>query len=229
MGMELQLRIEGMTCDHCARTVREALESLPGVGAEVSLREGVARVRTEGAVSPQALASAIAERGFTATLLEGDGGEPAAAAGKGLDVAVVGAGSAAFAGALRAAEAGARRVTLIEAGTLGGTCVNVGCVPSKILLRGAQTAWHQEHHPFAGVGQRPATVDRRAMVRQQQGRVAELRQTKYADLLAANAKIGLLRGFASFIDERTLRVELADGGTEILRPDRILIATGASP
>ncbi len=225
--MELQLRIAGMTCEHCVKTVRRALESLPGVAAEVSLAEGLARVRTPAAaLDTDALAAAVAEQGFVATLIDrratGGGAD-------GLEIAVVGSGSAAFAGALRAAEAGARRVTLIEAGTLGGTCVNVGCVPSKILLRGAQTAWRQGHHPFAGVSRRPAAVDRREMVAQQQMRVAELRQTKYADLLAADPRLELVRGFASFADERTLRVELADGGTEILRPDRILLATGASP
>jgi mercuric reductase len=58
-----------------------------------------------------------------------------------LQIAIIGSGSAAFACALRAVEAGAQ-VTLIELGTLGGTCVNVGCVPSKIMIRGAHLA-HQ--------------------------------------------------------------------------------------
>ena len=152
----------------------------------------------------------------------------AAETGDGLHVAVIGSGSAAFAGILRAAERGAR-VTLIEAGTLGGTCVNVGCVPSKILLRAAHVAHLQVNHPFDGLERQRAQVDRRALLAQQQGRVDELRQAKYADLLEADDRLSLLRGFARFADERTLRVELAGGGTETLRPDRILIATGASP
>ncbi len=144
-----------------------------------------------------------------------------------LDVVVIGSGSAAFAGAIRAAEEGAR-VTLIEARTLGGTCVNVGCVPSKILLRAAHVAHQQEHHPFAGVSRCPMTVDRKAVVAQQQARIAELRQTKYADILAANPRLKLLRGWAAFEDDRTLAVELTGGGHQTLRPDAILIATGAS-
>src|SRR3972149_1046902 len=68
-----------------------------------------------------------------------------------LRVAVIGSGGAAFAGALRAADEGAS-VTMIESGTLGGTCVNVGCVPSKIMIRGAHIAHLLAEHPFPGIG-----------------------------------------------------------------------------
>ncbi len=101
---------------------------------------------------------------------------------------------------------------------LGGTCVNVGCLPSKILLRAAHLAHLQEAHPFDGLGRARARVNRRALVRQQQRRVEELRRAKYADILEANPRLALLRGSASFEDEHTLRVELADGGLETLRP-----------
>ncbi|OGA90349.1 MAG: mercury(II) reductase [Betaproteobacteria bacterium RIFCSPLOWO2_12_FULL_66_14] len=146
-----------------------------------------------------------------------------------LRVAVIGSGGAAFAGALRAADEGAS-VTMIESGTLGGTCVNVGCVPSKIMIRGAHIAHLLAEHPFPGIGRRVAMVDRRALVRQQQARVEELRHVKYESLLESRAaSIRLLRGVARFTDARTLLVMLPDGGTETVRADRILVATGASP
>ncbi len=145
-----------------------------------------------------------------------------------LHVAIVGSGSGAFAAALRAAERGAR-VTMIEAEVVGGTCVNIGCVPSKILLRGAHTVHTQRDHPFDGVERTRPRVDRTAMVAQQQARVAELRRSKYEDLVAASAAIELVHGFASFEDARTLRVVGAGNATRILPADRILIATGASP
>ncbi len=145
-----------------------------------------------------------------------------------LRIAILGAGSAAFAAAIRAAEAGAR-VTMIERGTLGGTCVNVGCVPSKILVRAAHLAHLQASHPFEGLGRSRPEIDRRALLAHQERRVEELRQAKYADLLEANPRLTLVRGSARFDDERTLLVERAGGGEETLRPDRVLIATGASP
>lgn len=119
-------------------------------------------------------------------------------------------------------------MTMIERGTLGGTCVNVGCVPSKIMLKAAQVARLQGHHPFEGVGRGPVPIDRAAMVAQQQGRVEELRRAKYEDLVAASSRIRLLRGAASFADAGTLQVE-ANGEATTLTTDRILLATGASP
>ena len=66
-----------------------------------------------------------------------------------LHVVIIGTGSGAFAAAIKATEGGAR-VTLVESGTLGGTCVNVGCVPSKIMIRAAHIAHLQHHHSFDG-------------------------------------------------------------------------------
>jgi len=154
---------------------------------------------------------------------------PRDGAGKKLHVAVIGSGGAAFAGALRAADEGAS-VTMIEAGTLGGTCVNVGCVPSKIMIRGAHVAHTVAHHPFTGIGRQAASVDRRALVAQQQARVEELRLAKYESILDSRAEtIRLLQGVARFENARTLKVERPDGRTYTVRADRILVATGASP
>lgn len=145
-----------------------------------------------------------------------------------LEIAIVGSGSGAFAAALRAAEEGAH-VTMIERGTLGGTCVNVGCVPSKILLRTAHLAHHQGHHPFEGLSRFDSRVDRAAMVSQQEARVESLRRTKYENLLAETPSIRLVRGSARFADASTLRVTPENGSELYLSPDRILLATGASP
>ena len=72
-----------------------------------------------------------------------------ALSGDGYDVAIIGSGSAAFAAAIRA-DLGAC-VVMVEAGILGGTCVNIGCVPSKALLRAAEVYHLAGHHNFAGI------------------------------------------------------------------------------
>jgi len=142
-------------------------------------------------------------------------------------VAIVGSGSAAFAAAIEAAGRGAR-VTLIEgAEEIGGTCVNVGCVPSKILIRAAHVVHQAAHHGFDGIGRRRPGIDRAALWRQQQGRVEQLRRAKYEDILRSRPNIRLLRGWARFADPHTLLVRGADGAEQSLRPDRILLATGA--
>lgn len=145
-----------------------------------------------------------------------------------LNVAIIGTGSAAFAAAIRAVENGAE-VTVIEAGTIGGTCVNVGCVPSKIFIRAAHVVHLQTTHPFPGIGKAGVQVDRKALVTQQQARVEELRHVKYESILESNPGIKLLRGYASFMDEHTLLVKQPDGSEVTLAADRILIATGRSP
>jgi mercuric reductase len=98
------------------------------------------------------------------------------------------------------------------------------------MIRGAHVAHVLAHHPFPGIGRQAPRVDRRALVAQQQARVEELRRAKYEAILESRAEsIRLLRGVARFEDARTLSVALSVGGREIVRTDRILVATGASP
>ncbi len=143
-------------------------------------------------------------------------------------VAVIGSGGAAMAAALKAAERGAR-VTLIERGTLGGTCVNIGCVPSKIMIRAAHIAHLRRESPFDdGIQAATPVILRERLLAQQQGRVDVLRQAKYQDVLDAQPAITVVHGEARFQGARTLSVRLHDGGERTITFDRCLIATGAS-
>jgi mercuric reductase len=143
-------------------------------------------------------------------------------------IAIIGSGSAAFAAAIRATEAGAR-VTIIEAGVIGGTCVNVGCVPSKIFIRAAHVAHLAAAHPFNGLERHALGVERAQLVAQQQARVEELRRAKYEDILETRPDISLVRGRARFADSRTLLVARPDGSEQRIVADRILISTGSRP
>jgi len=143
-------------------------------------------------------------------------------------IAIVGTGSGAFAAAIKAAEEGAR-VTMIEGGeVIGGTCVNVGCVPSKIMIRSAHIAHLQSSHAFDGITLHQPQINRAKLVQQQQARVEELRYAKYESILDNNPDIELIRGWASFEDAHTLVVKQPDGIKTCLTPDKILLATGAS-
>lgn len=219
------LDITGMTCEHCAQTVHRALQKLPGVEARVSYPEGKAYVEKVGSARVPEIVGAISAAGYGAR--EAGRGALRGSGGAGLHVAIIGSGSAAFAAAIRAAQEGAR-VTMIESGVLGGTCVNVGCVPSKILIRAAESARTQEHPHFAGLGACSPAIDRAALADQQQGRVDALRQAKYQDVLDGNPAIRLLKGHARFQDAHTLIVE-GEGAARTVVADRFLIATGAMP
>jgi mercuric reductase len=219
------LHVTGMTCDHCAASVKQALLTVAGVTrADVSYPEATARVEVDADTPVAALLDAVRAKGYGAEV----GGDAASKAPTKLSVAIIGTGSAAFAAAIRAVEEGAE-VTVIEASTIGGTCVNVGCVPSKILIRAAHVAHLQARHPFPGLARHAPTLDRKALVAQQQARVEELRHAKYESILETNPGIKLLRGFARFEDAKTLVVQQPDGTEKRITPDRILVATGRSP
>ena len=219
------LRVTGMTCEHCAASVKQALMSVAGVtDADVSFADATAHVNMASSTAVAALLDAVRAKGYGAEVA--GGASPGTEAR--LSLAIIGTGSAAFAAAIRAAEEGAA-VTVIEAAAIGGTCVNVGCVPSKILIRAAHVAHLQAGHPFPGLARHAPALDRRTLVAQQQARVEELRHAKYESILESNPGINLLRGFARFENAQTLIVRQADGSEQRLTPDRILIATGRSP
>ena len=223
----VNMHITGMTCDHCAQSAEDALNALEGVAASVSYEKGLARIETQDVVDNSQLVKAVESKGYAATLEDND---DAITAGSGSDlhVAIVGTGSGAFAAAIKAAEQGAT-VTIIEgADVIGGTCVNIGCVPSKIFIRGAHIAHLQGHHAFNGLPLNTQEIDRKAMVAQQQARVEKLRYAKYESILETNPGINLLRGMARFKDSSTLIITKQDGSEKEIRADRILLAVGAS-
>ncbi|SFD96758.1 mercury(II) reductase [Roseivivax sediminis] len=140
------------------------------------------------------------------------------------DLAVIGAGSAGFSAAITAAEAGAR-VALIGNGTIGGTCVNVGCVPSKALIRAVESLHHaRAASRFDGIGAEARVTDWAATVAQKQALVEELRVAKYADVLPQHENIDYIEGRARFDGEGQLTVD----GTA-LPATKIVIATGSRP
>ena len=242
----LALRVEGMTCDSCARHVEQALAKVPGVkGVKVSYSEGSAQISAPSGLDPRALIAAVKASGYGAVLEKGaeslgaglldrtigwfrKGAQKPPTGGSSLRVAIIGSGGAAMAAAIRAAEEGAS-VTLIERSTLGGTCVNVGCVPSKIMIRSAHIAHLRATSPFdEGITASSPRVDRARLLAQQQARVHELRHGKYENVLAPYPNVALVKGEARFAGPRTLTVKNEKGETRIAF-DRALIATGASP
>jgi mercuric reductase len=91
-------------------------------------------------------------------------------------------------GGAEGVEQGAK-VTLIERGTIGGTCVNVGCVPSKIMIRAAHIAHLRRESPFdGGIPATAPAIDRSKLLAQQQARVDELRHAKYEGILDGNTR-----------------------------------------
>lgn len=224
----LNIPITGMTCEHCAESIQDALNLLEGVVATVSFKDGFALVETNGTVTNSQLLNAIESEGYQAFLPEDNMIEAVSKSDNGLHIAIVGTGSGAFAAAIKAVEQGAR-VTIIEgADVIGGTCVNIGCVPSKIFIRGAHIAHIQGHHSVDGIPLNTPAINRKAMIQQQQQWVEKLRHAKYESILENNPGINLIRGMARFKDTNTLIITNKEDGETELKADRILLAVGAS-
>src|SRR5215510_12986392 len=100
------------------------------------------------------------------------------------DLVILGSGSTAFAAALRAAELG-RSAVMTEERTLGGTCVNRGCLPSKNLIEAARVVWEATHPRYAGIRPRRLPVDFDALVQQKDQLIHDYRDQKYQGLVGA--------------------------------------------
>lgn len=142
-----------------------------------------------------------------------------------LHLVIVGGGSAAFAAATKAVELGAERVTIVNDGLpIGGTCVNVGCVPSKTLIRAAGALHRAQQTPFDGIAVSGRVTDFKAVMQQKRDLVEQLRQAKYLDVVGDLEQVRIVKGRARFVDTRTV-----DVNGERMTGDRVLIATGTTP
>jgi mercuric reductase len=221
-----RISVEGMTCVHCEASVGRALEGAGALEAEADFRRGETVFRLPEGADAETLRESVRRAGYEPGPVEWIGRETARARFDGgeydYDLAVIGSGGGAFAAAIRAVESGAR-VVMIERGTIGGTCVNVGCVPSKTLLRAAETHHRAGYHPFEGIETKAGAVDYGRLVAQKDGLVGDLQKAKYADLIGEYGW-DFVEGEASFEDGETLRV-----GEMTIRAGAYLIATGARP
>jgi mercuric reductase len=139
------------------------------------------------------------------------------------DLIIIGGGSAAFAAAIKANELGLSTLMLNGGLPFGGTCVNVGCVPSKTLIRAAETAYHSSHSNFAGIKPKGVTIDFAQVIRDKKQLVKTLQLKKYMDVVNDFENFQMIEGWAAFIDSKTILVNDKDEYTAT----RFIIATGA--
>ncbi len=139
------------------------------------------------------------------------------------DLVIIGSGSAAFAAALKAAEHGSK-VAMVEKGTIGGTCVNVGCVPSKNLLRVGELRYYDTNRDFPGIRPGRTSLEFRKVIEQKDQIVRGLRKEKYSDVLRSLPSTKLFRGKARFVSKTRVKVDgiSVDGR-------KFIVASGSSP
>lgn len=192
-----------------------------------------ATIIAEADVPEEALTSSVKRAGYRATVKSSSAIDDAVEqgahsaltrqGGHDFDLLVIGAGSGGFMAAIKATDLGFR-VGMIGYGAIGGTCVNVGCVPSKTLIRAAE-AWHKAgHHSFKGANTQQGDLDWGLVRTQKNDLVSQMRQRKYVNVLASYPKITYIEGPAQFTKDGSVRV-----GERIYKADRYVIATGAHP
>ncbi len=217
-----QMDIEGMTCTSCEKHIIKTLEGIGAKEVQADFKKGEAKFQLPDDIKVEGAEKAIADANYRPkqigeiTTSKAQAGEPE------YDYIILGSGGAAFSSAIEAVKHGVK-VAMIEKGTVGGTCVNIGCVPSKALLRAGEVNHMARSNPFNGLQTSAGEVNLASLVNQKDGLVTDLRNKKYIDLID-DYGIELIKGEAKFIDDTTIVV-----AGKKLTAKRFLIATGAAP
>src|SRR5690606_13151483 len=144
------------------------------------------------------------------------------------DVIVIGSGPGGYVGAIRCAQLGLKTAVIEKYSTFGGTCLNVGCIPSKALLDSSEH-YHNAAHNFEahGIGLSNLKIDVKKMMERKNEVISQ--NTAGITFLFKKNKIDTYEGVGSFIDKNTIKVTKKDGSTEELKAKNVIIATGSKP
>ena len=145
------------------------------------------------------------------------------------DVAIIGSGPGGYVAAIRCAQLGFKTAIIERYATLGGTCLNVGCIPSKALLDSSEH-YHNAIHKFEEHGidlPQGAKVNLPQMIKRKTAVVTQTSQG--INFLMKKNKVDVLQGHGSFIDKNTIKITKQDGSTQQISAEKTIIATGSKP
>ena len=144
------------------------------------------------------------------------------------DVAVIGSGPGGYVAAIRCAQLGFRTAIIERYSVLGGTCLNVGCIPSKALLDSSEH-YHNAAHTFKthGINLKDLKVDLPQMIRRKNEVILE--NNKGVEFLMKKNKVDVFNGHGSFVTKNKLKITGQDGSSQEIEAARVIIATGSKP
>ena len=147
---------------------------------------------------------------------------------KEFDLVIIGGGPAGYVAAIRAAQLGLNTACIESRGALGGTCLNVGCIPSKAMLQSSE-AYSQALHGAKdlGVEYKEVSFNLKQMLSRKETVVTQL--TSGIEYLFKKNKITYLKGFGSFVAKGQVKVVGEDGSEEVVSAKNVIIATGSAP
>jgi mercuric reductase len=223
---EIILDITGMTCDHCATSIEQRFEGKKGVlSKSVNYSDQKGTFTFDPAqIDQEEIVKTIDDSGhYQVKRNIGENNGTGTGGNNQFDLIIIGGGSAAFSASSTAAEMGLS-VLMVNAGLdIGGTCVNVGCVPSKFLIRNAEQIHKANGSPFRGVSSVKPTIDYKSIIKEKKELVSALQKKKYLDVVGKLETVKVLEGWAKFIDPKTIEVN----GKEY-KGLKFLLATGAT-
>jgi len=237
----ISLTIEGMTCGGCSAHIEKDLNATDGmVSCSVNHETGKGTFTFDTKkLDKSAVVDAVNNVGnYKVVTTEQNsscacGGESCATEEKqeipitkgnhDYDLIIIGGGSAAFSAMTTANDLGLS-IMLINGGlAIGGTCVNVGCVPSKHLIRAAESVHKASYSPFAGITPIAPKVDYGQIIRDKKNLVSAMREKKYLKVAKSVKNVTIVEGWANFIDDKTIEVN-----GKSYTAAKFLISTGAT-
>ncbi len=219
----IKLYITGMTCEHCAIGIEKLLAQKKGITkVSVSYPDATCECSFDPAeTSKEEIIQTInATKNYR---VKEDFAKAPRPDRHMYDLIIIGGGSAAFSAAIKAESLGLKTLMVNAGPDFGGTCVNVGCVPSKFLIRAGEAAYHASHSNFAGIRPKGVDIDFAQIIKEKKKLVNELQQKKYLDVVKDFRHLTMLKGWATFKDAHTIEVN----GNEY-KALKFLIATGSS-
>lgn len=221
---KIKLEIAGMTCDHCATGIKKMLSQNEGVKeANVSYPKATCECSFDPTkTSKEEIINTI--NGTKNYRVKSEISENGNSRNNQFDLIIIGGGSAAFSAAIKAESLGLSTLMVNGGLDFGGTCVNVGCVPSKNLIRAGETAYHATHSNFEGIKPKGVDIDFAQVIKDKKKLVATLQEKKYMDVVSDFENLKMITGWAEFKDNKTIVV---DGKTEYTSL-KFIIATGAT-
>lgn len=144
------------------------------------------------------------------------------------DVIVIGSGPGGYVSAIRCAQLGLKTAVIEKYSTFGGTCLNVGCIPSKALLDSSEH-YHNAAHNFGthGISLNDLKIDIKKMMERKNEVISQ--NTAGITFLFKKNKIDSYEGLGSFVDKNTIKVTKNDGSSTELKAKNVIIATGSKP
>jgi len=235
----ITLDIEGMTCGSCSSHIEKDMNGTEGIigcsvnhetgkgeftinkdkldkGTLISAINGIGNYAVKNGVEKEDFRSADTGNSIPKSIGKDKGNND-------YDLIIIGGGSAAFS-AMTTANGVGLSVMLINGGLdIGGTCVNVGCVPSKHLIRAAESIHKASHSPFAGITPNAPKVDYGQIIRDKKNLVLAMREKKYLKVAESVENVNIVEGWANFVNDKTIEV---NGAT--YTASRFLISTGST-